>query len=46
LPGSDGIPAELIQAGGEILRSKKRQQVTKFENIFSVLEFNILFICF
>jgi hypothetical protein len=22
LPGSDGIPAELIQAGGEILRSK------------------------
>jgi hypothetical protein len=21
-PGSDGIPAELIQAGGEILRSK------------------------
>jgi hypothetical protein len=26
-PGSDQIPAELIQAGGEILRSKFHKQI-------------------
>jgi hypothetical protein len=30
-PGSDGIPAELIQAGGEILRSKiHNREIMKF----------------
>jgi hypothetical protein len=29
-PGSDQVPAELIQAGGEILCSKIHKQITKF----------------
>jgi hypothetical protein len=34
-PGSDGIPAELIQAGGEILRSKIALLVYIFNNLDS-----------
>jgi hypothetical protein len=31
-PGSDEIPAELIQAGGEILRSKSHEIISSIWN--------------